>query len=147
MKRESIDRLNSLLKDEVSAIETYSKAQPRARSQGVREVLVFCQLQHQRRAQRLTERILSLGGKPSYNGHPWGAVIKLIAANVFAFDEKLAVAVLEEGEDVGLISYKDALKKLDSGSVKLVETDLLPAQVFTRETIHDLKESLSGSAA
>ncbi|PWT98347.1 MAG: hypothetical protein C5B53_06835 [Candidatus Melainabacteria bacterium] len=145
MKSESIDRLNSLLRDEVSAIETYSKAETRARSKHIREVLVFCQMQHQRRAQRLTERITTLGGKPSYNGHPWGALVKLIASNVFSFDEKLAIAVLEEGEDVGLISYKEALKKVDSASVRMIETDLLPTQIFTREMIHDLKESLADS--
>jgi hypothetical protein len=147
MRNESIDRLNGLLKDEVSAIETYSEAQTRARSERVREVLVLCQIQHQRRAQKLTERIAALGGKPTYNGHPWGAVIKLIAANVFGFDVKLAIGVLEEGEDVGLIFYKDALKKLDSESVKLIETELLPGQAFTREIIHDLLGRLDGSSA
>jgi bacterioferritin (cytochrome b1) len=144
MTKESIDGLNSLLRDEISAAETYTQALAKAPSGAVRDVFALCQTDHQKRAQRLTERITELGGKPCRDAGPWGTFVKLITAGASILGERSAIAILEEGEDLGRISYETTLKKLDPGSMEIVQRELLPAQSNTHQLIQDLNQGLAG---
>ncbi|MFX5964688.1 hypothetical protein ABTE57_19190, partial [Acinetobacter baumannii] len=66
---------------------------------------------------------------------------RLLEGGATAFGEKVAIDMLEEGEDHGLDSYKNELPKLDQDDAQLVETQLLPAQEVTHRAIRDLKHS------
>lgn len=143
MTKQSIDGLNTLLRDEMSAVETYGQAMARVPEGQIRDVLALCEKDHQSRAKKLAARISELGGKPSRSAGPWGSFMKMIAAGAAALGERTAIAVLEEGEDFGLVSYKSALGKLDPASSEIIEHELLPAQMNTQQAIHDLKLELT----
>jgi hypothetical protein len=59
------------------------------------------------------------------------------------FGEKPAIAALEEGEDHGLKDYRADISKLGPEARKMVETQLLPAQVRSHRTLSDLKKNLA----
>lgn len=146
MTKQSIDGLNTLLRDEMSAVETYGQALAKVPEGQIRDVLALCKKDHQKRAKKLAARIFELGGKPSRDAGPWGAFMKVIAAGAAVLGERTAIAVLEEGEEFGLVSYKSALGKLDRASSEIIEHELLPAQMNTQQAIHDLKLELTQQA-
>ena len=83
--------------------------------------------------------------RPLFSGSDsgsWGAFARLVEGGAKTFGEKAAVAALEEGEDHGLKLYRDDLTKLDPASRQLVETDLLPAQERTHQSLSTLKHTL-----
>ena len=61
-KTETIDQLNSFLRGELSAAETYRLALERLEQTEFRGSLVQCSRSHEERARLLTEAILGRGG-------------------------------------------------------------------------------------
>ncbi len=73
---EAVRQLNSLLRGEISAAETYRMAIEKIAdgdASGNVQVLRQMQEEHGRAAQELRERIRSLGGEPSDSSGAWGA--------------------------------------------------------------------------
>jgi len=139
---DSIKQLNSFLRGELSAVETYRQAIEKAETDAVREQLVACQLSHSERVQLLRDRIIALGGKPDESSGAWGSFTKAIEGAASAFGERAAVDALEEGEDHGLADYSSDLDKLDMESRRIVELRVLPAQATTHRTLSTLKHAL-----
>ena len=136
-----VDSLNSLLRGEMSAVETYRQALGKLNSSTARPQLEECQLSHAERVTKLREQIARLGGSPSESSGVWGAFAGMVEGSAKAFGEKAAIAALEEGEDHGLKQYRDEIRKLDVESRQLVETDLLPQQERTHRTMSTVKHS------
>jgi demethoxyubiquinone hydroxylase (CLK1/Coq7/Cat5 family) len=139
---DSTERLNALLRGEISAVETYNQVLDRTESSALINTLLTCQNDHLQRVEILKSRIVQLGGTPTEASGIWGAFAKLIQGGAAVFGDKAAIDVLEEGEDHGLESYKNEMPKLDSEDLRLVETQLLPAQEQTHRVIRDLKHSM-----
>jgi bacterioferritin (cytochrome b1) len=139
---DSLDRLNALLRGEISAVETYSQVIERAFSEELKTSLLNCQIDHVKRVKILKNRIIALGGTPSEDSGMWGAFAKMVEGGASVFGEKAAIDILEEGEDHGLESYRSEIPKLDEADCMLVETQLLPAQEVTHRIIRDLKHQL-----
>jgi demethoxyubiquinone hydroxylase (CLK1/Coq7/Cat5 family) len=139
---DSLDRLNALLRGEISAVETYSQVIERAFSEELKTSLLNCQIDHVKRVKILKNRIIALGGTPSEDSGIWGAFAKMVEGGASVFGEKAAIDILEEGEDHGLESYRSEIPKLDEADCMLVETQLLPAQEVTHRIIRDLKHQL-----
>lgn len=137
-----VDTLNSFLRGEMSAVETYRQALDKLGNSSTRAQLEDCYVSHEKRAEKLREQVARLGGEPSRNSGPWGAFAQLIEGGAKLFGEKAAIAALEEGEDHGLKLYRDEIGKLDLDSRQLVESDLLPAQERTHRTMSAVKHSL-----
>ncbi len=138
----SVTTLNSLLRGEISACETYSQALEKLRNLEARDVLEECLQSHERRVERLRQQILLLGGQPSKGSGPWGAFTKLFEGGAKALGPAAAIAALEEGEDHGLKEYRQSLNDLDASSRQVVEIDLLPAQVRSHQSLSTLKHNL-----
>lgn len=138
----SINSLNSLLSGEISAVETYRQAIDHVQDTAIRLQLEECELSHRQRVHALRERIESLGAQPVGNSGIWGAFTRLMENGAAFFGDKAAVAVLEEGEDLGLREYKERLDSLDAGSRLLIQDALLPAQEHTRDAMTILKQTL-----
>jgi uncharacterized protein (TIGR02284 family) len=136
------DTLNSFLRGELSAVETYRQAMEKVTDMSLRPRLDDNSRSHQERAAKLRNRIAQLGGKPSEGSGPWGGFAKLIEGGAKAFGVKAALAALEEGEDHGLRMYKDDLDKLDTSTRSFVEGELLPAQQRSHDTMSALKHSV-----
>jgi len=134
----AIDTLNGLLHGERSAVETYELAIAQFRGEAPKE-LQDCLRSHLMRVDRLTQRIGELGGSPILTSGTWGTFAKLVENGAAAFGRKAAIAALEEGEDIGLRQYDDALDDLDADSLHLVEGELLFEERSTHAAMGVLK--------
>jgi demethoxyubiquinone hydroxylase (CLK1/Coq7/Cat5 family) len=139
----SIDVLNSYLRGEISAVETYEMALSNLSEASLRTALSDMLQSHQERVTLLRERIEQLGGRASEGSGLWGGFTKLIEGGAKVFGARAALAALEEGEDYGLKMYKDRedLEKIDPESRRLAETRLLSAQQKTHAAMSRLKHS------
>ena len=144
-KKSSVEQLNSFLRGELSAVETYRMALDKldATSPSRREIEA-CMASHQERVSALRDAIVQLGGKPSDSSGPWGVFAKAVEGTAKAFGDKAAISALEEGEDHGLRDYKDELDDddLDIQSRALLTSRLLPAQQQTHDRISALKHMM-----
>jgi len=142
MNTQPIDQLNSFLRGEISAVETYRQALSKVNDARARTELEQCHLSHQRRVDLLKMRITELGGQPSQGSGAWGAFAKAAEGSAAAFGQKAAIDVLEEGEDHGLKDYQQHLTDLDASARSFVERELLPEQQQTHRTVSTLKHTL-----
>src|SRR5438067_5028325 len=121
MNTQPIDQLNSFLRGEISAVETYRQALSKVNDTRARSELEQCHLSHQQRVDMLKMRITELGGEPAEGSGAWGAFAKAAEGGAAAMGEKTAIDVLEEGEDYGLKDYQKHLNDLDTASRSFVE--------------------------
>jgi demethoxyubiquinone hydroxylase (CLK1/Coq7/Cat5 family) len=140
--QQTVDTLNSLLRGEISAVETYRQAMEKLNHSASRTQLSDCHLSHEQRVAKLRAQVERLGGQPSAESGPWGMFARLVEGGAKAFGEKAAISALEEGEDHGLKLYRDEISKLDPESRRLVEIDLLPAQERTHQTLSSIKHAM-----
>lgn len=144
-KKSSVDQLNSFLRGELSAVETYKLAIGKLdASSPARLELDACMASHQERVAALREAIIACGGEPSEGSGPWGGFARAVESTAMVFGDKAAVAALEEGEDHGLKDYKEELDDtdLDMQAKNILTARLLPAQQATHDRISALKHRL-----
>lgn len=139
----TVDQLNSFLRGELSAAETYRLALDRLDQSEFRPSLVQCTRSHEERARLLTEAILGRGGEPADSSGAWGSLVRMLERSAAALSESAAVAVLEEGEDHGRDDYLRDLDNLEPTARQLVEFAILPEQRRTHDTIRAVKRSIS----
>jgi len=127
-----VRQLNSLLRGEISAAETYRMAIDKVASsehasQAV-GLISDIQEEHGRAAQSLRNRIRELGGEPSDSSGAWGAWAKTVAGVANIFGDGASLKALKEGEEHGLKDYQEGLDDIDATSADLVQNQLIPAQ-------------------
>ena len=147
-KKSSVDQLNSFLRGELSAVETYLMALDKLEANDPTRPEVEANLtSHQDRVIALREAITQLGGKPAESSGPWGAFAKAVEGTAKVFGEKAAIAALEEGEDHGLKDYKKEIEDddLDISSRALLSGRLLPEQQLTHDRMSALKHRFKSS--
>jgi hypothetical protein len=128
----AIDQLNSLLRGEISAAETYRLAidkisesdAPSANGGLLREI----QAEHGRAALGIRDRIRELGGEAADSSGAWGAWAKTVQETMNLFGDASSLKSLKEGEEHGLKDYQRALPGLDASSAQLVSNQYIPAQ-------------------
>lgn len=141
--KSSIDQLNSFLRGEISAVETYQLALEKIdHISTARDELLVNLKSHQDRVMMLQEAIQQLGGEPATGSGPWGTFAKTVERGAKTLGEKAAIAALEEGEDHGLKDYKSDIDKLDVEARSLVSEKLLPAQQQTHDRLSALKHRM-----
>lgn len=139
----SVDTLNSLLRGEISAVETYSQALGKLNADAdVASELNDCRSSHEERVVFLRNEVTRLGGTPADGSGPWGTFAKLVEGGAKAFGKAAAIAALEEGEDHGLKEYRDELPKLDASLRSALEPQLLAKQLQTHRTMSTLKKTI-----
>jgi uncharacterized protein (TIGR02284 family) len=127
-----VAKLNSLLRGEISAAETYRNVLTHI-STGTHadstEFLRSIQLEHARSCQTLRDRIRELGGEPTDDSGIWGIWAQTVQGTLQLFGgDAGGLRALREGEDHGLKDYQDALNEVDATSAMLITNQLLPAQ-------------------
>jgi bacterioferritin (cytochrome b1) len=128
---EAVPQLNSLLRGEISAAETYRMAIDRAAgsdSQASTGLLREIQEEHGRAAQAVRDRIRELGGQATESSGAWGAWAKTVQATMNLFGDASSLKALKEGEEHGLKDYNDAVNGLDATSREFVRNQLIPQQ-------------------
>ncbi len=139
---QTVDTLNSFLRGEISAVETYRQAIEKIDDPSLRALLQECSRSHEERVAKLQQRVTLLGGSPSEGSGVWGGFAKVVEAGAKIFGVKAALSALEEGEDHGLRLYKDEMDKLDPSTRTFVTSELLPAQQRSHDTMSNLKHSI-----
>jgi hypothetical protein len=142
----NLEQLNSFLRGEISAVDTYSIALGKLRLESpLRSRLNACQKSHADRVALLKQRIEAMGGQAAAGAGPWGAVTRAIEASASAFGDRAAIAALEQGEDHGLRDYREDVVKLDAVARDLVLQQLLPQQEQTHRVLSDLQRELKAA--
>jgi demethoxyubiquinone hydroxylase (CLK1/Coq7/Cat5 family) len=142
MAQNDVETLNSFLRGEISAVETYRQAIGRISDEGLRAQLETCQQDHEQRVAAIQERIEKLGGTPAKGSGPWGAFATLVEGGAALLGEKAAVQALEEGEDHGLADYERDVEQVHGEARRFVRMELLPAQRRTHKRLSHLKRTL-----
>jgi len=109
-----VDDLNRLLRDELSAIETYRQALDKNRAQYGQDAR-FQQLaamlhDHEQAASQLRGMIGQLGGTPSNDSGAWGTWAHTVMGTAKLFGDKSALKSLKEGEESGIKDYEQLLQ-------------------------------------
>ena len=139
----NVETLNSLLRGEISAVETYDQAIEKLNDDAaVAQQLLQCRSSHEQRVMVLRSEVARRGGEPADGSGPWGSFAKLVEGGARAFGKKAAIAALEEGEDHGLRQYRDDLPKLDGSIRSTLEPQLMTEQEQTHSVISNLKHTL-----
>ena len=141
--QKNVEQLNSFLRGEISAVETYRQALEALKSSTYGSKIAECKQSHEQRVAILTEEIRRLGGKPAQSSGAWGSFVKVVEGGAAALGEKAAIAALEEGEDHGNADYKRDVAKLDPGVRALIEQKVLPLQLRSHAEMSALKNQLS----
>lgn len=127
------DELNKLLKNELSAIETYQQALEK-KDTDPEHLMVLNELSailddHQRAASRIKVAIEQKGGEPVRTSGAWGTWSKVVMGTAQLFGDKAALKALKEGEESGLEEYESVLNDTAiSQDVKALASDLVATQ-------------------
>jgi demethoxyubiquinone hydroxylase (CLK1/Coq7/Cat5 family) len=146
MASDTIDTLNSFLRGEISAVETYRQAIEKLRDKPEASTLLECMRSHEQRVSLLSSDIRRRGGEPAQASGPWGAFAKLVEGGAKLFGAKAAIAALEEGEDHGRDDYKRDAPKLEPDARAFVQQQIVPEQQRTHALMSTLKKSVDAAA-
>jgi hypothetical protein len=129
----NIDTIDKLLKDELSATETYQQALDKFREEGKTvesENLMPIYEDHEEAVSTLQNQIRELGATPSEDSGAWGSWAKIVQGGANLMGKQAALKALQEGERSGVEDYEEALQdpELPSNVRSIIETRLLPAQ-------------------
>lgn len=142
-KSETVNQLNSFLRGELSAVETYHQAIEKLEDFPERALLRECERSHADRAQTLAMEIRRRGGEPAEGSGIWGTFANLVEGSAALLGAKAAIAALEEGEDHGRDDYQKDREKLDISARTIIDMEILPEQLRTHRTLSDLKKRFS----
>ncbi len=143
-----VEQLNTLLRGEKAAVETYRIALEKLGVEdGLKGALDACLRSHQERVTVLEDKIRSLGGIPTDTSGTWGAVARSAESVSALLGNQAAVATLESGEDHGLKCYQVDVDKLLPEVLMLVKEELLPRQAKTHLLMSRLKKQQQTSKA
>ncbi|RYD65413.1 MAG: DUF2383 domain-containing protein [Verrucomicrobiaceae bacterium] len=107
---ECIDVCNSLLRGELSAIETYEQALEKFENDAERSALRAIQNDHQNSAARLREHLVDMEAEPATESGAWGTFAKAVEGTAKMLGESPALAALKQGEEHGIDEYEEALR-------------------------------------
>ncbi len=142
--QETLDTLNSFLRGEVAASETYAQAIAKTEGEPVAMTLQELRSDHQAAAQEIRNHIQRLGGQPDETSGVWGVFAKAVEGTAKVFGKTAAFKALKEGEEHGINAYEGALNdaKLPEECRSLIRTRLLPN---CRIHIHALDRLMTGA--
>ena len=131
---EAVRQMNSLLRGEISAAETYRNVLDKVADGGgdasAHDAGLLRQIQeeHGRACQSLRDRIRELGGEASDSSGAWGVWAQAVQGTMSLFGgDKGGLKALKEGEEHGLKDYEEALDDVDASSAQLIQNQLIPA--------------------
>lgn len=108
--QECIETCNSLLRGEISAIETYGQAIEKFKDSPERTTLQQLRAEHVENAQVLRKHLKEMNAAPDTSSGPWGTFVKAVEGTATVLGKSPALAALEEGEKHGIDEYREALE-------------------------------------
>lgn len=137
-----IEKLNSFLRGELSAVETYEQAMAKIDDQTLRQQLQDLKHSHEMRAQKLSSRVRELGGEPDSSSGVWGAFAKLVQGGAKLFGKSATISTLEEGEDHGKRDYMENLEDLSPQNRTFIQSEIIPEQRRTHDVLSTLQNQV-----
>ena len=132
MKNEKcVEVCNNILREELSAIETYKQAIAKFGIEPIGIKLETIKADHEKSALRLSKNIESMGGTPSSDSGAWGTFTKAVESSASLLGENATLTALRTGEEYGKSLYEDALENNDvmDNCKTIMREELLPMQV------------------
>ena len=122
------EALNSLLRGEISAVQTYEQALSKFEQTDHKTTLTQIRDEHTKAVSVLREHVRTHGGEPSTDSGPWGTFASLVTGAAKVVGPQSVLAALKQGEEHGISQYEKALEAdaLAGECKTLVRTDLLP---------------------
>lgn len=120
---------HSLLRGELSAIETYTQAIEKFEDNSGDSLLERIREDHEVSAEALRDLIGKSGDDDVTSSGPWGTFAKTVEGLASLFGASPALAILQQGELHGISEYEKALEDddLDESLRWLIGDELLPA--------------------
>lgn len=106
----SVTSCNSLLRGEISAVETYDMAIEKFRDDPEVGILVRIRSEHAQAVKTLQNLVIEMRGLPETNSGAWGAITKAIQGTANLLGENSAVKSLQQGEELGQKAYYELLE-------------------------------------
>jgi len=124
----AVNSLNSLLRGELAATETYQQALSKVTDEPGVEDLRRIHVEHREAANTLRQHVHQQGGKPDQGSGTWGTFAKAVEGAAKLFGDASALRALKAGEEQGVKDYEKALKDADlpEECKSLIRTKLLP---------------------
>jgi hypothetical protein len=124
---EDAKSLNSLLRGEISAAETYDLALSKFEGRPPANELRHIRDDHHVALRLLRDRLREFGGHPIESSGAWGTFASAITSTAMALGAKPVLGALRQGEEHGISEYQKAINSdLSAGSRMLIEDELLP---------------------
>jgi uncharacterized protein (TIGR02284 family) len=144
----AVEQLNSLLRGEISAVQTYDQAIEKVGDDhgGDAAELRRIAQEHGEHAQRLRARIRALGAEADDSAGAWGGLVQAIEGTSRMLGDAAALKALREGEEHGIRDYRDALSELDGESQALVQQVLLPSQLAHVQALDAMIERVAAES-
>ena len=136
----TIDQLNSFLRGELAASESYRDMIARTDSPAQVEILEQCARSHEERARLLGLEIRRRGGQTDSTRPVWSSVVAFVEDGVSVLGCKAAMFVLEEGERRRSNEYRRGFDNLDAAARHFIDVEVLPDQIETQDAMAVLKE-------
>jgi len=123
-----IDVCNSLLRGELSAVETYTQAIEKYPTDPKVGELQSIRREHVEASAILTQNVRSMGGIPDTDSGAWGVFAKAVQGTANFFGAGSAVESLLQGEESGRHDYENALNddKVMVECKVMIREELLP---------------------
>jgi len=102
---------NSLLRGELSAIETYGQAIRKHSDSPAAERLRDIRSEHITAAKLLADNVREMGGEPETDSGGWGVFAKTVQGTANLFGPGSAIESLQKGEEAGRGDYESALDR------------------------------------
>jgi len=140
-----IDMLNSLLRGQLSAVETYDQAVIRFEDPRLLADLQTIREEHIEAEILLREKVLQMGGEPVDTSGPWVTCTAAFSGETGATGPATALAALRQGEEHSINALEDSLKheNINLDCKNLIRTNLLPTG---RKHVAELNRLMGGSA-
>lgn len=140
--QKAVDRLNSMLRGELSAVETYEQALEHAGDAPQASQLRAILSDHREAASTIRSHILSMQGEPEEGSGAWGVWANVVMGSARLFGDNATLKALKEGEEHGQNDYQSFLDHEDAPDVckTFVRTVLLPRQSEHIATLDSLME-------
>jgi len=145
MEQQTIQALNEVLKGEQMAIQSYSQFIREVKNPEIKETFKEIQNDHNRHMEKISQRILDLGGRPSY-GTGLAGLMADAKHGIESMKERKDHEIVREafeGEDKGVTAVEKLRQgKLDDESMKLIHSlmDTEHQHIKTLEKLIQKKE-------
>ena len=123
-----IDTMNSLLRGEISATETYTQAMEKFTGQPEETELRRLRDEHRTTVNALRQHVQHHADEPATSSGLWGTWATFVEGTAKVFGKTAALKALKEGEEHGIKEYQAALEDNDlpADCKTLIRTKLLP---------------------